>query len=58
MNFSVPMSNAIRVSVDGDSGAVVARNPGIRVVNPNLAVVRVSLFQQLPRRKSCNTCPS
>lgn len=38
------MSSPITVSVDGDSGVVVARNPGIRIVNPNLEVVRVSLL--------------
>lgn len=30
------MSGPIKVSVDGDSGVVVARNPEIHIVNPNL----------------------
>ena len=36
------MSEPIIVSVDGDHGAIAARNPSIRIVNPNQAIVAVS----------------
>ena len=36
------MSDPIKISVDGDHGLIVAQNPGIRIVNPNQALVAVS----------------
>lgn len=38
------MSGDIKISVDGDDGAVVAQNPGIRIVNPNQDLVRVGSY--------------
>ncbi len=38
---SKTMSRIVKIGVDGDDGAVVARNPGIRIVSDNQAVVPV-----------------
>ena len=40
------MSRAITISVDGEDGSVVSRNPGIRLVggDADLALVRVWAF--------------
>ena len=39
------MSNEIRITVDGEDGTILSRNPGIRFVadNANWALARVSL---------------